>query len=288
MLRKNIRLRREYLHNKEQEKKDKERYVVKLRMKNALAKGSRIPTELYKQEDKLKHEMEMEDINTAIPKSAIDDEYNVDYLKEPSILITTSRHASTRLTQFLKEMKLVFPNSERINRGAYVIRDLVDMCQKKNFTDLIILHEHRGEPDGMIISHMPYGPTIYFGISDTVLRHDLKDKADTMSEAYPHLIFNNFNTELGERMTKILKHLFPVPKFDSKRTITFANNDDTISFRHHTYTKTDYKTVELNEVGPRFELKPYQIVQGTLNMPEATKEWVLRPYMNTAKNRKAL
>jgi U3 small nucleolar ribonucleoprotein protein IMP4 len=56
--------------------------------------------------------------------------------------------------------------------------------------------------------------------------------------------------------------LFPVPKFDSKRVITFANDDDTISFRHHTYSKSDYKTVDLDEVGPRFEMRPYQIVQG--------------------------
>jgi len=153
---------------------------------------------------------------------------------------------------------------------------------------LIILHEHRGEPDGMIISHMPYGPTIHFGISNCVLRHDLPIKPDTMSEAYPHLIFNDFSTKLGERVTKILKHLFPVPKIDSKRVITFSNTDDIISFRHHNYDKKDYQTVELHEIGPRFEIKPFQIVLGTLNMPEAQKEWVLRPYMNTAKNRKAL
>lgn len=41
---------------------------------------------------------------------------------------------------------------------------------------MVILHEHRGEPDGMIISHMPVGPTIYFGIANAVLRHDLDEK----------------------------------------------------------------------------------------------------------------
>jgi len=120
------------------------------------------------------------------------------------------------------------------------------------------------------------------------MRHDLPKKPDTMSEAFPHLIFHGFSSKLGERVVKILKHLFPVPKEDSKRIITFANTDDLISFRHHNYEKKDYKTIDLNEVGPRFELKPYQIVLGTLNMTEAQKEWVLRPYMNTAKNRKAL
>lgn len=58
--------------------------------------------------------------------------------------------------------------------------------------------------------------------------------------------------------------------------------------RHHTFDKKDFRTVELNEIGPRFDLKPYQISLGTLTQPEASKEWVLRPYMNTANKRQAL
>lgn len=33
------------------------------------------------------------------------------------------------------------------------------------------------------------------------------------------------------QVTSILKYLFPVPKEDSKRVVTFANQDDYISFR---------------------------------------------------------
>ena len=128
-------------------------------------------------------------------------------------------------------MSLLIPNSTRINRGAYVIKDLVDMSVSKDFTDLIILHEHRGEPDGMIISHMPLGPTLFLGIQNCVLRHDLKEKPDTMSEAFPHLIFDGFSTKIGERITNIIKHLFPAPKADSKRILTFSNSSDIIQFR---------------------------------------------------------
>jgi rRNA maturation protein Rpf1 len=47
----------------------------------------------------------------------------------------------------------------------------------------------------------------------------------------------------------VLKHLFPVPKADSKRVVTFANDSDFISFRHHTYKKpAGSKEVELVEV----------------------------------------
>uniref|UniRef100_A0A6A7GDB1 U3 small nucleolar ribonucleoprotein protein imp4-like n=1 Tax=Hirondellea gigas TaxID=1518452 RepID=A0A6A7GDB1_9CRUS len=141
----------------------------------------------------------------------------------------------------------------------------------------------------MIISHLPYGPTCYFGLSNCVMRHDLpRSEIGTMSEAFPHLIFNNFNTKLGERFSNILKYLFPVPKSESRRVITFSNQSDSISFRHHVYTKESHKDVSLSEVGPRFEMKPYQITLGTLDMKDAHTEWVLRPYMNTAKKRKSL
>lgn len=52
------------------------------------------------------------------------------------------------------------------------------------------------------------------------------------------------------------RYLFPVPKEDSKRVITFANHDDFISYRHHTYKKGEGgKGIELKEVGPRFQLR---------------------------------
>ena len=82
----------------------------------------------------------------------------------------------------------------------------------------------------MIVSHLPYGPTAYFQLANVVMRHDLPN-AGTMSEAFPHLIFHGFTTSLGERATSILKYLFPVPKTESKRVMTFANDSDYISFR---------------------------------------------------------
>ena len=55
----------------------------------------------------------------------------------------------------------------------------------------------------------------------------------------------------GERLVAILKHLFPVPKSDSKRVMTFSNDHDYISFRHHTYSKAAGSSdVALSEVSP--------------------------------------
>ena len=49
------------------------------------------------------------------------------------------------------------------------------------------------------------------------------------------------------------------------------------------------KDVELTEVGPRFQLRLYEIKLGTLESSKAADtEWALRPYMNTAKKRRFL
>jgi U3 small nucleolar ribonucleoprotein protein IMP4 len=184
----------------------------------------------------------------------IDDEY-YNNNQEPNLLITSSRDPSPRLKQFVKELKLVLPNCQNINRGSYVNQDLSNLCKSNNISDLLIIHETRGKPDNLILSHYPFGPTIKFTLNNVVLRHDIPELGDqTVSQVLPHLIFNNFNTTLGKRVQTILQNLFPKPKEDSKRIITFNNEDDFINFRHHMYKKNG-KEIDLMEIGPRFEMR---------------------------------
>lgn len=265
---------------------DKERTILerKRKVREALEEGKPIPTELRNEEAKLRDALAYDDEEHEELSTHVDDEYAWAGVEDPRVVITTSHNPSSKLKQFAKEFKLLIPNAQRMNRGNYVIGQLVHACKANNITDLIILHEHRGEPNNLVVSHLPYGPTASFTISNTVMRHDIPE-VGTMSEASPHLIFHNFTSRLGKRATNILKYLFPVPKPDSRRVMTFANNEDYISFRHHTYKKSNGKEIELKEVGPRFELKLYEIRLGTVDQPDADLEWKLRPYMNTAKKR---
>ncbi|KAH0981782.1 hypothetical protein GBA52_008959 [Prunus armeniaca] len=276
------RLTREYLYRKNLEGKQRLRYEKKRKIREALEEGKPIPTELRNEEAALRQDI------YGIPMSRIDDEY-VNTQRDSKILLTTSRDPSASLLQFAKELKLVFPNAQQMNRGGQVISEIIETCRAHDFTDVVLFHEHRGVPDGLIISHLPFGPTAYFQLLNVVTRHDIKDKktVGTMPQVYPHLILNNFRTKLGERTANILKHLFPVSKPDTKRIITFANQSDYISFRHHTYEKHGGpKSVELKEIGPQFELRLYKIKLGTVDQNEAQTEWVFRPYMNTAKKQK--
>lgn len=51
--------------------------------------------------------------------------------------------------------------------------------------------------------------------------------------------------------------------------MTFANDQDVLSFRHHMYEKQGRKEVALHEVGPRFEMQLYQLRLGTLDQVSA-------------------
>ena len=178
------------------------------------------------------------------------------------------------------------PNSHRMNRGGNTVAQIVATCRADAFSDLIILQEHRGVPDGLVVCHLPYGPTAYFGLHNVVMRHDLPQVAP-VSEAYPHLVTHNLSTKVGLRVATILRHLFPVPKPEAKRVVSFVNRDDFISFRHHVYAP-DKADVTLMEAGPRFEMRLYQIKLGTIDQTEVETEYVLRTYQNSAKRRKTM
>ena len=147
-------------------------------------------------------------------------------------------------------------------------------------------------------------------LHNVVLRADIpRSIKGTVSESYPHLIFENFTTTLvspfgyvqgemvtpnintqGKRVVTILKHLFPprdatANKNEGNRIITFVNQDDCIEVRHHVYVRTGYDSVELSEVGPRFTRRPFSITMGTLDQKDPDMEWNLTQYTRTSKKK---
>ena len=288
MLRRQARERREYVYKKALESKQRQLYERKQKIREALASGKPLPPELRGAEaEELARNLSL-DAAQAEPMTSIDDEYSRAGQYDPRILITTSRSPSSRLSQFAKELRLVFPNSTRLNRGGYTMPELAAAARANGMTDMIVVHEHRGVPDAMVVSHFPHGPTVMFTLHNVTLRHEVASHANsTVSEQYPHLIFDGFGGRLGERVKSALRFLFPVPKDDARRVMTFANRNDFISFRHHVFIAA-HRDVHLAEVGPRFDLRPYEIRLGTLEQGEADVEWVLRPYMNTTRKRSQL
>lgn len=144
---------------------------------------------------------------------------------------------------------------------------MCDACRKADFSDLIVLNETRGMPDALIVSHLPFGPTAYFTLSNCVLRHDIPE-CTPASQAHPHLIIDGLNSGVGKRIARILQALYPIPRPESKRVITLANRADFISFRHHMFAKDKAKNkgkCAISEAGPRFEMQ-VQIAYSPTNL----------------------
>lgn len=283
MLRRQARERREYLYRKSLELQETTLREKRQQLKAALALGKPLLKELAEDE-----QLRKDFVYDESEQVQIDDEYAALLgINDPKVIITTSRDPLTKLLQFAKEMRLMIPNSIKLNRGNYVIPDLVATCGRVQVNDLIVLHEHRGVPTLISLSHFPHGPSVTFTLHNVKLRHDLPQLGNIL-EAYPHLIFEGFSTTLGKRVVQVLKHLFPPrspqAKDEGTRVILFINNDDFISVRHHVYVRTK-AGVELLEIGPRFEMRLYEIRLGMMDNKDADVEWQLRRFIRTA-NRK--
>lgn len=292
MIRRQARQRRDYLYRRALTLRDAEIASKRAALKSSLATGKPLDPKVAN-DKKLKQDFAFDETRadrTVEEELELDDEYA--YLSgvvDPRVLVTTSRDPSSRLGSFAKEVRLLLPTAIRLNRGNLVLPNLVGSAKSSGLSDMILLHEHRGTPTAMTVSHFPHGPTASFSLHNVVLRHDIPNSSrGTVSESYPHLIFEGFSTPLGKRVVKILQHLFPPRDGTAKlgsRVVTFKNIEDSIEVRHHVFVKTGYQSVELAEVGPRMTMRLFEIRQGTAENKEGDVEWSLNQYTRTGKKK---
>lgn len=298
MIRRQARQRREYLYRRALTLRDAEIASKRSKLKASLATGKPLDPSIAN-DTKLRADFKYDESQadrTAQEELNLDDEYaHLSGLVDPRVLVTTSRSPSSRLAAFAKEIRLLLPTAIRLNRGNLVLQNLVTSANAAGLSDLILLHEHRGTPTALTVSHFPHGPTASFSLHNVLLRHDIPNSSrGTVSESYPHLIFDGFTTPLGQRVVKILKHLFPprdavtasTPSQKlGNRVITLKNMEDSIEVRHHAFVKTGWQSVELAEVGPRMTMRLFEIRGGTIGDKEGDIEWHLNQYTRTARKK---
>lgn len=204
----------------------------------------------------------------------------------------TARDPSSRLRTFSKEVRLLV-GGVAPNRGNLVLSELEKAANASGFSDVVMLHEHRGTPTALTVSHLPYGPTASFSLHNVLLRKEVAavngTEMGTVNETYPHLVFEGFTTRLGQRVVKILKHLFP-PREGAKRAVKdgrvvlFKNVEDAVEVRQHAFVRSGRESVELREIGPRMTMRLFEVRGGTL-AEEGEKEWHLSQYTRTARKK---
>lgn len=218
---------------------------------------------------------------TNVPEEIIDevnrdietDELSSYFCKEyePKVLITFSENPIKASRRFALQLCKIIPNCMRIGRKGASIKSIVKDAIQKKFTDIIVINEDRFEPNGLLLIHLPEGPTAYFRLSN--IKTCNKKQMKEITYHRPEVILNNFNTRLGQTVGRMLGAVFHYqPDFKGRRVVTFHNQRDYIFFRHHRY-KFIKGEPALRELGPRFTLKLQSLQRGTFDSKFGEYEW---------------
>lgn len=204
----------------------------------------------------------------------------------PKILITTSDRPTRRTNAFCKELKKVVPNAFIKYRRGLDLKNIIPQAVDKEFTDLLVINEDRGEPNGLVLCHLPDGPTAEFKVMNVKLTKEIK-KVGEMTEHEPEVNLHNFSTRLGVTIGRMLSCLFPHrPNYKGRRVVTFHNQRDYIFFRQHRYQFRNAEKVGLHELGPRFILKLRSLQKGTFDSKFGMYEWVHKRHEMDTSRRK--
>ncbi|KAL0107959.1 hypothetical protein PUN28_014901 [Cardiocondyla obscurior] len=208
------------------------------------------------------------------------DEFSAYYKQayEPKVLITYADNPNRKTRIFGRELTRMVPNSISLYRNRSGVKKMVKSAIARNFTDIIIVNEDQCKPNGMLVVHLPDGPTAHFKLTNVKITTDLKRSHKEITEHRPEVILNNFTTRLGFTIGRMLGALFHYePEFKGRRVVTFHNQRDYIFFRHHRY-EFNQKTGKprLRELGPRFTLKLRSLQHGTFDSKYGDYEWIIQ------------
>ncbi|XP_022909168.1 probable ribosome production factor 1 [Onthophagus taurus] len=233
-----------------------------------------------------------DDSNEVVRVDLENDEFS-DYYKhsyEPKVLITFCDNPMQKTRIFGRELTRIIPNSISRYRNRSGVKKIVKSALRENYTDILIINEHKKEPDGLLLIHLPDGPTAHFRLSNVKITKDLKKSHKDITIHRPEVIINNFSTRLGHTIGRMLGALFHYDaEFVGRRAVAFHNQRDYVFFRHYKYTfNEDGKKTSLKELGPRFTLKLKSLQKGTFDSKYGQYHWIIqgkRHGMETSRRR---
>ncbi|XP_011298503.1 probable ribosome production factor 1 [Fopius arisanus] len=218
--------------------------------------------------------------NAEVKAELMNDEFAAYYRNdyEPKVLITYCDNPTRKTRIFGRELTRIIPNSLSLYRNRSGVKKMVKSATARGFTDIIVINENQCQPNGMLVVHLPDGPTAQFKLSNVKITPELKRSHKEISEHRPEVILNNFTTRLGYTIGRMLGALFHYqPEFKGRRAVTFHNQRDYIFFRHHRY-EFNLKTgkPKLRELGPRFTLRLKSLQHGTFDSKYGEYEWIIQ------------
>ncbi len=68
----------------------------------------------------------------------------------------------------------MIPNAVPLWRKSSSIKKMVKQAIANNYTDIMVINEDNRTPNGLVVSHLPDGPTALFKLSNVKITKDLK------------------------------------------------------------------------------------------------------------------
>lgn len=171
-------------------------------------------------------------VRTDLENDEFSDYYKSSY--EPKVVITFSDNPLKKTRTFGRELMRIIPNSKLFYRNRSSVKRMVKSATKEGYTDILVINENRKQPDGLLVIHLPDGPTAHFRVSNVRITTELRKSHKEISRHRPEVILNQFTTRLGLTVGRMLGALFHYnPEFEGKRVVAFHNQRDYIFFRHY-------------------------------------------------------
>jgi len=163
--------------------------------------------------EELQKELELDDFSSYFERSY-----------EPKVLITFADNPVTKTRKFGLELSRIFPNALVKIRNKSSVKNICKSAVREEFTDVVIINEDRRKPNGLLVIHLPNGPTAHFKVSNVKLTSDIKRDHKEITKHRPEVILTNFTTRLGLTVGRMLGALFHHdPEFRGRRAVTFHN-----------------------------------------------------------------
>lgn len=198
-------------------------------------------------------------------------DFDWDNLKS-KVFITSSHKPSKNTHIFAENLVSLIPNSIYSHWEKRKSFDsLVPHLKAENYSHLFFIFENQKSVKYLSIGFLFTSKPIFltFKISNIVLSHKISNHGNP-TESFPELILNNFNSEAGKKIGKLLSSIFPInPDFLGRQAVTFHNQRDYIFIRRHRYIFDGVcNKASTQELGPSFTMKLY-FVSHTFNFLES-------------------
>lgn len=299
--------RREEAYAKLKAKQNKAKKVDRKKRQEEAARAEQLGLEPPKriartiENTREKDETMVDPTDAEVAEDAAQDEFADHFARQrtPMVLLTTCFKPTKASHDFMADLLKLLPHAQYYLRKGYPLKKIVQYASARGFSDMLVVHEDRKVVNGVVLIHLPGGPTAHFRLTNLKLNKQIKGHG-RISSHKPELVLNNFDTMLGQRVGRMLASLFDQdPQFKGRRVATFHNQRDFIFFRHHRYIfeekekrekgkKEKRKTViaRLQELGPRFTLKLLSLQKGTFDTKYGEYEWIRKSDQDTRTSRR--